>query len=896
VAALDEFLEHRRTQALVITGEPGLGKTTLWEAGQAAARERGVRVLTTRASSAETRLSYAALIDLLDAVDRDDLADLPAPQLRALELALLRAEPSGAPPEPRAISLGFMNALRTLSVTQPLLIAIDDVQWLDPPSEDVLGFAARRLPGESVRFLLTRRRGRPASVELALESAHLELGPLSLGVIRRLLVDRLGLILPRHLLRRLVDSTLGNPLFALELGRTLLEHGFPPVGEELPVPDAVEDLFGPRVSRLTPPVRRLLLAVALSAEPPLAELTALAGRDALEDAIDADVLVVDRDRARVSHPLLAAAARKRSRPRHRRELHLELAAVVADEELRARHLSLAAERPDEMLAEAVARAAATASARGARREAVELAEHALRLTPSGHEAWADRLLALGDYLVAAGDAQRVTELLTPQLETLPPGAVRVRACLILVGGLNKTNDDFRGWLERALTECTDDPALRATVIAEMMLNDLSIEVARIPQAEAAAREAAEATRSAGLLEDERWALFALGLARILRGRPIDDICTQFNQVSTATFEAGSSPERLAAKQMIWRGELERGRAVLTDLLAIADERGELWSYAWLRLDLCELELRSGRWDETTSMLDEWADSDRESMPWPQYERCRALLAAGRGVPADAERWATDAVERAHAVGARWDELEALRARGIAALLVHQPLQAAESLRAVWDHAEREGVEDPGAFPVAPDLVEALVDSGEIDEARGVTERLRTLAEEQGHPWGLATTKRCAGLIGLTTRLYEEQAAEALSEAVDAYALLGLRFDAARSLLALGRGQRRHRKWAAARESLERAVAAFDELGSPGWAEEARSELARVGARRPGATGELTPTEVRVVELAAEGLSNKQIAQTLVVTVNTVETHLSHAYAKLGIRSRAQLPRTERRRQ
>lgn len=848
-------------------------------------------MLTARPTDAEARLPFAAAIDLLHDVDSVALAGLPSPQLRALEVALLRAEPGGGgPPEPRAISLGFLNALRALSAEQGLLIAIDDVQWLDTPSAGVLAFAARRLSGEAVSFLLARRPGRPVAVELALEPEHLEVGSLSLGVIRRLLVERLGLTLPRHLLRRLVDSTLGNPLFALEIGRTLQEQGVPPIGEELPVPDAVEDLFGPRVSRLSPPVRRLLLAVALSAEPRPAELTALVGPDALEDAIDAGVLVIDRSRVRMSHPLLAAAARKRSRPRQRRELHLELAAVVADEELRARHLSLATNRPDEMLARTVARAAASASARGARREAVELAEHALRLTPSGHEARADRLLALGELLVAAGEARRVTDLLTPQLEALPSGAPRVHACLLLVGGLNRTNGDFRGWLERALIECRGDPVLRGTVVAEMTLNDVSVEVARIPQAEVDALEAAQATRSAGLPDDERWALFALGLARILRGRPIDDVHARFDRVSTSTFEVGSSPTRLLAKRLIWRGELERGRSLLTDLLSIADERGEVWSYAWLRLDLCELELRAGRWVEAASLLDEWPDSDRESMPWPQYERCQALLAASRGLLDEAERWTAEAVTRGRAVGARWDELEALRARGIAALLAHEPQQAVESLHAVWEHTEREGVEDPGAFPVAGDLVEALTEAGALDEARTVAHRLRVLAESQAHPWGLAAARRCDALVQLAAETEATVVVAELEGAAAGFGDLGLRFDRARTLLLLGRALRRRKRWAAARDALQEAVRSFEEIGSSGWAEDARSELSRVGARRPSPPGELSAAERRVAALAAEGLANKEIARALSISVKTVEGHLSRTYAKLGVRSRAQLVR------
>jgi DNA-binding CsgD family transcriptional regulator len=230
----------------------------------------------------------------------------------------------------------------------------------------------------------------------------------------------------------------------------------------------------------------------------------------------------------------------------------------------------------------------------------------------------------------------------------------------------------------------------------------------------------------------------------------------------------------------------------------------------------------------------------------------------------------------------------LRVRGVAALLAREPDRAADSLRVVWEHTQREGVEDPGAHPVAPELVESLVELGELDEALAVSTRLHELAEQQAHPWGLVAAKRCGALIRLAAPAYDEQAAAELGEAAAGYAELGRRFEQARVLLSLGRVQRRLRKWKAARGSLEDAAAVFDEVGSAGWADAARSELARVGARRPRAQGELTEAERRVVELAIEGLSNKEIARTLVVAVPTVEAHLSRAYAKLGVRSRAQL--------
>jgi len=212
LAALRGFLGGHAI-AFVLSGGPGIGKTTLWEGGIAAARAEGLRVLVTRASSAEAQLSFAALSDLLNDVD-EELGLLPVPQRHALEVALLRAEPFGAPPEQRAIALGFLNSLRSLSEHGAVLVAIDDVQWLDPASAEVLVFAARRLERADVRFLIAKRPARATALERALEPRGIEradVGPLSLGAIRRLLSERLGLSLPRHVLRRLVDATLGTP-------------------------------------------------------------------------------------------------------------------------------------------------------------------------------------------------------------------------------------------------------------------------------------------------------------------------------------------------------------------------------------------------------------------------------------------------------------------------------------------------------------------------------------------------------------------------------------------------------------------------------------------------------------------------------------------------------------
>ncbi len=315
----------------------------------------------------------------------------------------------------------------------------------------------------------------------------------------------------------------------------------------------------------------------------------------------------------------------------------------------------------------------------------------------------------------------------------------------------------------------------------------------------------------------------------MTGHAVDDLC---RAGELASYIAGS-PERVAAQRLIWRGEVEGARSLLTRFLAQADEQGERESYALQRLHLCELHLRVGEWDAATALLEEWGDSsDRGLMFRPKYERCRALLYAGRGDAEEAESWARRTIALAEQTGSRWDGLEGARALGIAALLSHEPALALPVLREVWAHTQTEGVDEPGVFPVAPELVEALVESGELDEAGASLRACASWRRARRIRGGSRPHERCESLALLATASYDERAAASLDAAVAAYAELGLRFDQARSLLSLGRAQRRFKKWGVARRSLQQAASTFDAIGSPGWAEQARSELSRVGARRP----------------------------------------------------------------
>ena len=239
LALLEQFLDSAPGR-LLLTGGPGAGKTTIWQAALDAARRRRLRILVARPSGAETQLAFAGLADLLEDVDGADLEGLPSPQRHALEVALLRADPEGAQLGPRAVAAGLLSALRELAAREPVLIAIDDVQWLDAPSADALAFAARRLRSDNVTFLLVRRSGTISALVQELEPIGLQrlaVVPLSLGAVRRILVEKLGLRLPRRVVRQIFESTDGNPLFVVEVGRTLLDREPPRIGEQIPVPD-----------------------------------------------------------------------------------------------------------------------------------------------------------------------------------------------------------------------------------------------------------------------------------------------------------------------------------------------------------------------------------------------------------------------------------------------------------------------------------------------------------------------------------------------------------------------------------------------------------------------------------------------------------------------------------
>jgi DNA-binding CsgD family transcriptional regulator len=893
LSRLGEFLDGS-TCCLVLQGEPGIGKTSVWARAIKLARDKGYVVLTSRASEAETGFSFAALSDLAAGAGEAVLAALPAPQLHALEVALRKAHPTGGALDPLAIAAGLHGALRVLSQTAPVLIAIDDVQWLDQASAEPVGFAIRRLAGCDVRILLTKRLGSRSPLDQALQSVTVEevdVPRLSYGALRQVVWERLGLALPRREFRLLYDTCNGNPLFALEVGRMLAASGEHELGADLPLPRLVEDVFGQRLGELRAEVKLVVLATALTSGLSRAELSRVVDPLALEDAVSDRLVVVERvgerEIVRPSHPLLAAAARRDSQASQRQELHLGLSAAVADEVLRARHLALATTQPDNDVAAVVAAASVMAAERAALREAEELAAHALRLTPDGAAERGERLAHLASCHLDAGDLDRAQALLETRIDEVPPGRERALARVALGEAGSMFFDEHQ--LELALAEAPDDPEVRELVFERRAMIDALGRVARLAEAEVLAREALSAAGQVGPDAEAR-ALTALAWVLALRGRPFDDVLAGRIETGPSSILYNSAVERPLGVRYAFRGEVEKARSIFLRLAADAFSRGELRMSAMISIQLFELAVRSGNANEAGRLLEEleqWTDVIHGS---GLGRRLRAQLYAVIGNPPATAREASGGVQVGESnVDQQWDVLELARAQGLAALYEGNAAAAVDHLCPVWEFTRCEGVDDLGAFPVAGDLVEAYVDLGKLDAADPVVAVLEVSATEQQHPWAAATAVRAGALVRLgRSAAFDEEAASSLRDAALEFRRLGLDFDSSRCLLALGRFERRFRKSGAARRSLEETVSAFDSRGCSGWAALARSELARVPGRRPGATTSLTSGELQVATLAASGHSNKEISAKLFLSVNTVEGHLSKAYGKLGVRSRSQL--------
>lgn len=901
------FLErrHELPRALLLEGEAGIGKTTLWRAGLDAADQDAFRILSAQAAPSESKLAFAIVGDLLEGDVADVLPELRGPQRRALEIALLLEEGGSVAPDPRTIATALVETLRLLARKRALLVAIDDVQWIDAASRVALEFALRRLGHEALALLLTRRGEPDEPLPLGLGHApqddvftRLHIGPLSLGALNELLRTRLGFSCPRPTLRRLTEESGGNPFFALEFARALQRHGLRiEPGDPLPVPATLQGLVADRLAALPTRTHEALLVVALASEP-TAELVgrALSGDPwkRLLPAVEAEAIELEGDSIRFTHPVVASVVRESADVRRRRDAHRRLADAVAALEERAWHLAFATQLPDAEVARVVEEAARTAAARGAPAAAASLLEHAWRLTPRGAEKAAERRVAAARLHFTAGDAHRAEELLEQALREARPGIGRAR----ILHELGTVESETRGVREgssryyEALREAKDEPALQASIHRDLA-SDL-----RFTHGMETARKHAEAAvalaREAG---DRRALADAMGFAALLRfnvGEPGSlALAEQAMAIAEEDATPSCEPREMLAHQLVWSGRFAEARPVLEELRRELSARGDVDENSPLWY-LAHLELRAGNWRRAAEHADAQhalvLQSGREGglavALWPN-----ALVAAHRGDLEAATAIAHQGLGLAEASGARSAIVVHESVLGFVELSRDNPREAWSHLAVAMEVSEtlaQLNREPAMTFVMSgrADAIEALLALGAQAEARALLEPWEALARSLDRPWPLSVALRCRGLL-LAAENDLPSALAAFEESLAQHGRAEDPFQLARTLLAAGAAQRRAKQRRAARGSLERAQALFVELGAPPWAEKARVELGRIGGRRSSGVA-LTATERRLAELAAEGRSDKEIGAALFVTPKTVGTGLSRIYAKLGVHSRTEL--------
>jgi DNA-binding CsgD family transcriptional regulator len=901
--AIGEFLDSASIapSALLIDGEPGIGKTTLWSATQVRARERGFRVLSARVAAGEPVSAYTSLADMLSGLDPHMWADLPHPQRIAMDRVLSRDQAGGAATDQRAVAAAFLSILDLLTDDGPLLLAIDDLQWLDPSSLHVMAFAARRLAGPvGVLGALRSQLDDPTAAEwLQLPRpdaiSRIQLRPLSVGAMHTVLCETLGRSLPRPAISRIHATSGGNPFYAIELARAL-DHQAPNV--EPALPGSLAELVRARIGRLGPDVHDALLAASCLAAPTVELIAAATVTDVdrvialLEDAEAKGIIAIEGNRVRFAHPLLASGVYTDASEEQRRAMHRRLATIVGEPELRARHLALASTRGDAVTLEALDEAAELAHQRGAPAAAAELLELAIGLGGNTPQ----RRISLATHYFDAADPDRAGSLLEETIVRMGPGVVRAQA-LSTLAHVRLHDDGHREaarLLQEALAEPGVDLALRIrmlTTLAYAHFNTGQPDVAMRASEEAVV--AADRLGNPGLISQARAVRVILGF---LRGDGVDEASMQLAlELDDPTLSAPIAlrPTMINALLLDWTGQLERAYSEMRAIQRRCTEMGEEGELVLIAFYVGLNTIWRGDFAGAHLVAEDAMERARQlGGDFPLFTALvlRAWLAAFAGSEEVARQAIAEALAASERSGSRrlaeWVTtglgfLEVSLGNWEAALAALQPLLAMH--RAMPDSTEIV------AASFIPDAVQALVELARVDEAEQLADALERNGQRLGRAWMLAVGARCRAMV-LAARGDLTTAIAAAQRSLTEHDRLPMPFERARTQLLLGQLARRQRNKDAAIAALRGALTVFDELDTPLWADRARAELARVDVALR-TSGELTAAEQRVAELAASGMTNRDVAGALFISPKTVEATLARAYRKLGIRSRAELGRS-----
>ena len=910
VVAVDQFLELGETAlaSLLIHGDAGIGKTAIWRAAIERAGEHGARVLRAAPAESERTLTLGGLTDLLATVTDAELAFLPAVQRHALEIAILRAEPSGQLPDQRTLSVATATLLRELASARPLVLAIDDAQWLDDASAAILAYAIRRLIDRAGGVLLAVR-GEPGAPVLELTAGvpaerreRLPVGPMPLAALHQLLLARSGRSFPRLVLVRIEEASGGNPFYAIEIARDLAQSGavLTP-GERLPIPETLGALVEGRIGALPPATRAALLLAAVAAEPTIDTLRRAdpEAPASLEPAIQSAIVAVDRQAIRFSHPLLAQAVISLARPEELRRVHATLARTAMSDDARARHLGGATDGRNEDVAAALEAAAAASRDRGATLDAASLYERANELTPEalGDQAIRRAMLAAECLFIDVSEIVQADTILETAIAKAPPGPARAEALSLraIIRYYHGQTPDAVRLGDEALAEVGRDPILRARVLGRAAFLVMQVDLERGNRLVVEAiglLEGRDAPADIEAVEPDLLAnvllLHASSEFGLVSGLLTDEIDRGVGLIT----EAGRAWEHDGADGIAYGfarqlDDVDRAIEMTEHLIHVKSGPGG--DDPFNLVSLSGLQLFRGDWPAARRSAEAANEGyGREGADvFPSWRlRGLALVAAHEGRTEEARRLATEGLDLALANG---DLVLAVYHRhilGFVALSTGDVHEADAQLIAAERAATSSGTRHPGRFKLDGDRLEAALATGDVERAAAIVDWLEHAGLVAPTPWTLAIAARGHGLVQ-AARGDRDGALDSLGRALVAHERLPMPFERARTLLALGQVHRRRKEKRLADERLREALRIFEALGAPLWADRASAELARVGLR-PRASHDLTETERRVAELAATGLTSRQIAEQAFLAPKTVGNVLGRVYEKLGIHSRAEL--------
>lgn len=869
-------------RSMLLLGEAGMGKTTLWQHGVALCRAAGATVLVTRPDEEDRLRPGQGLLDILGSTG-DDLAS-PSALLGSTISPLERVR-------------GVQGYLCELADDKPVVLAIDDLPWLDDLTAQALRFSLRRLGGSALSVLATARTPSPVlpgtvapPPALGHELDEVPVPPMPASDVSRLIRGSFPGA-TWGLARKIADLSHGNPLLALELARSSGDPDSHALGTS-----ALLDVLERRMRQLPPATVHLARLLAVAGPTPLPVLLPLldgTGSDVgpvLQPGLDSDLLWLEDDfLLRLEHPMVGVAALQGVNALDRCELHRQLATVVPDPDDRASHLALATMVQDDVVADQVEQAAARLAGRGAQQASAELYRHSARLTtdPVG-PAGVRRRLAELRHTAAAGDAVRAGELATALLSDLPPGPLRAQ---VVTRRVELDLLDAEPFLLQGLLDLSGTAGIEVELLRGRLLGLLgwllALHLGRPEEGLEHARAGLELGRAHGDTTLIAQTAATVDTALLLLGRPQEGLIEEAVGLDAPVEREHLImwPRVLHGRQQLWQGHLAAARMAheVTYEQSLRLGVDVQLSYRWH--DLATVALAEGDLDRAAQEAEAGADvaisaGDAEAEVWLAYPA--GMVAALRGDEGRALTEAGHLDRRAARAGQRPRSAMAAHVRGtLAASSGDWPVALEHYLSAlsVLAHA---GIEHPGVVPVLPSALLVAVFADRTDLLPELAGRLPVA--DPAAPWVAAQVSVAQALMRLVDR-----DAEALAPLVDAHTRLlelGYQLDAARLACVLGWAGARSGRTVQVRPALEHARTFLSARTVSGWAELAVNLHGRV-CGEPGLTS-LTSTEAQVAGLVAKGCRNKEIAQRLYVSESTVEAHLTRIYRKLGLPNRAAL--------